>query len=74
MSNITVTKGNVKTAVVALAVLPAFAFAADPLDMSTGVEYLTLALAAIGALGAAKLAPSAIMWVWGMVTQGARRG
>lgn len=50
------------------------ALAADPLDVSTGVEYLGLALAAIGALGAAKLAPSAIMWVWGMVTSGARRG
>ena len=37
---------------------------AEGLDMTQGTTQLALALAAIGALGAAKLAPAALTWVW----------
>lgn len=47
---------------------------AEGLDMSQGTTQLALALAAIGALGAAKLAPAALTWVWGIVTRTASRG
>lgn len=46
---------------------------AEGLDMSQGTTQLALALAAIGALGAAKLAPAALTWVWGIVTRTASR-
>lgn len=61
-------------AVGSVAVVSSSAFAADALDMSKGTEQLTLALAAIGALGAAKLAPSALSWVWARVNRDASRG
>lgn len=44
------------------------------LDMTKGTEQLGLALAAIGLLGAAKLAPAALSWVWAIVTRNASRG
>lgn len=43
------------------------------LDMGSGTTQLALALAAIGALGAAKLAPAALTWVWSIVTRTASR-
>lgn len=43
------------------------------LDMSKGEEQLALALVAVGALGAAKLAPAALSWVWSLVTRVAQR-
>lgn len=61
-------------AVGSVAVVSSSAFAADALDISKGVEQLVLALAAIGALGAAKLAPSALAWVWSKVNSTASRG
>lgn len=61
-------------AVGSVAVVSSSAFAADALDMSKGIEQLVLALAAIGALGAAKLAPSALAWVWSKVNSTASRG
>lgn len=45
-----------------------------PLDMSSATAQLGLALAAIGALGAAKLAPAALVWVWSIITRTASRG
>ena len=48
--------------------------AATALDMSDATGTLVLALAAIGALGAAKLAPAALTWVWSIVTGMAKRG
>ena len=44
------------------------------IDMSEATGTLVLALAAIGALGAAKIAPAALTWVWSMVTGMAKRG
>lgn len=49
------------------------AHAADPLDMSAATTQLGLGLAAVGALGAAKLAPAALAWVWTLVTRVAQR-
>ena len=44
------------------------------IDMADATGTLVLALAAIGALGAAKIAPAALTWVWSMVTGMAKRG
>lgn len=49
------------------------AHADDTLDMDKASAQLGLGLAAIGALGAAKLAPAALTWVWGLVTRYAQR-
>lgn len=57
----------------AAAAAPLFAMA-EPLDMTDGVTQLGLAVAAVGALGAAKVAPAALTWVWSLVTGMARRG
>lgn len=62
-----------KVLVVAATSVPATAFAADPLDISSGTEQLGLGLAAVGALGLAKLAPAALAWVWTLVTRVAQR-
>lgn len=48
--------------------------AAEAIDMSEATGTLVLALAAIGALGAAKIVPAALTWVWSMVTGMAKRG
>lgn len=48
--------------------------AAGALDMGDATTTLVLALAAIGALGAAKIAPAALTWVWSIVTGMAKRG
>lgn len=47
---------------------------AEGLDMSDGTTQLALGLAAVGAIGAAKLAPAALTWVWSLVTSTAKRG
>lgn len=62
-----------KLLVGAAAAAPLFAMA-EPLDMTDGVTQLGLAVAAVGALGAAKVAPAALTWVWSLVTGMARRG
>lgn len=62
-----------KVLVAGAAALPLVAMA-EPLDMSDATTQLGLGLAAVGALGAAKLAPAALSWVWGMVTRVASRG
>lgn len=61
-------------AVVATPAVVATSAHAEGLDMTQGTTQLALALAAIGALGAAKLAPAALTWVWGIVTRTASRG
>lgn len=57
---------------VTLASTSAFA-AENGLDMSSTVTLLGGAVAAVAALGAAKMAPAAIMWVWGLLTRAAQR-
>lgn len=54
--------------------LPAFAFAAEAPDVSKVVEYLALAVAAIGAIGAAKMIPSAAIWLWTTLSSAVKRG
>lgn len=49
------------------------AHAAEALNMGAATEQLGLGLAAVGALGAAKLAPAALSWVWTLVTRVAQR-
>lgn len=46
---------------------------AEALDMSDATTQLALGLAAVGAIGAAKLAPAALTWVWALVTSAAKR-
>lgn len=46
---------------------------AEGLDMSDATTQLALGLAAVGAIGAAKLAPAALTWVWSLVTGAAKR-
>lgn len=60
------------TAIGAVALSSTFAHAT--LDISEGTTQLALGLAAVGGLGAAKLAPSALAWVWALVTRNASRG
>lgn len=62
-----------KLLVGAVAALPLVAMA-EPLDMSAATTQLALGLGAVGALGASKLAPAALSWVWAMVTRVASRG
>lgn len=61
-------------AVVGTGLVASSAFANDALDMTSATTQLGLALAAIGALGAAKLAPAALVWVWSIITRTASRG
>lgn len=61
-------------AVVAVPVVVATsAHAADGIDLSTATTQLGYGLAAVGALGALKVAPAALSWVWSMVTRNAAR-
>lgn len=62
-----------KLLVGSVAVLPLFAHA-EAIDTSGVVTTLGLAVAAVGALGAAKLAPAALTWVWSLVSGMAKRG
>lgn len=61
---------------VAAVVVPvAFAAAAHAeLDMGAAETQIGFGLAAIGAIGAVKLGPSALSWVWSLVTSQAKRG
>lgn len=61
------------TAITGLAVVSSSAFAAETLDMSSATTQLGLALAAVAALGAAKMAPAALSWVWSLLTRVAQR-
>lgn len=65
-----------KAVVAGVVSLPALAFAAEPtaIDTTGVVATLALAVAAVGALGAAKLAPAALTWVWSLVSGMAKRG
>lgn len=60
--------------VVATVIMASAAHAEAGLDVAAGVTELGYAAAAVGLLGAAKIAPSALMWTWGMVTRMASRG
>lgn len=65
----------VKTgAVVGLGVVSTSAFAnSGGLDMSAATTQLGYALVAVSALGAAKLVPAAISWVWSLLSRVAQR-
>ncbi len=65
-----------KAVVAGVVSLPALAFAEAPtaIDTTGVVATLALAVAAVGALGAAKLAPAALTWVWSLVSGMAKRG
>ena len=43
------------------------------IDLTSATEQLGYGLAAVGALGALKVAPAALSWVWSMVTRNAAR-
>ncbi len=62
-----------KLLVVSAFAMPCLAYA-DGIDVSKGSDQLALGLTAVGALGAAKLAPSALTWTWSLITGMARRG
>lgn len=51
--------------------LPLLAMA--EVDMSDATTQIALGVAAVGALGAAKMAPAALTWVWSLVTGMAKR-
>lgn len=53
---------------------PAVSFAADAPDVSEVVSYLGLAVAAIGAIGAAKMIPAAATWLWSTLSGAVKRG
>lgn len=59
--------------VVGLGVVSTSAFANTGIDMSAATTQLGYALAAVAALGAAKLAPAAISWVFSLLTRVAQR-
>ena len=61
-------------ALVAVASLPAVALANDAPDVSSVVTYLGLAVAAIGAIGAAKMIPAAAIWLWSALSGAVKRG
>ena len=46
---------------------------AEGIDLSSATTQLAYGLAAVGALGALKVAPAALSWVWSMVTRNAAR-
>lgn len=56
-----------------VAAVPFFANAAE-IDTSAVITTIGLGAAAVGALGAAKIAPAALTWVWSLVTGMAKRG
>lgn len=57
-----------------VAAVPFFANAAEGIDTSAVITTIGLGAAAVGALGAAKIAPAALTWVWSLVTGMAKRG
>lgn len=69
----TILKSRYNQALVVVAAgLPLFAHA--EVDMTAATAVLVSATAAVGALGAAKVAPAALTWVWSLVTGMAKRG
>lgn len=58
----------------AVAAVPLFANAAEGIDTTAVLATIALGAAAVGALGAAKIAPAALTWVWSLVTGMAKRG
>lgn len=54
-------------------VLATAAHADGGLDMGSATTQLGYGLAAVGAIGAAKLAPAALTWVWSLITGTAKR-
>ena len=60
--------------VVVAASLPLFANAAEGVDTTAVIATIALGAGAVGALGAAKIAPAALTWVWSLVTGMAKRG
>lgn len=63
------------TVIVGTGLVATSAFAnGGAIDVGSATAQLGLALAAIGALGAAKLAPAALVWVWSIITRAASRG
>lgn len=65
---------TVAVSVVAASPLVAFADTPAAPDVSSVVSYLGLAVAAIGAIGAAKMIPAAAIWLWSTLTGAVRRG
>ena len=60
-------------AVIGTPIVLATAAHADGLDMGSAITQLGYGLAAVGAIGAAKLAPAALTWVWSLITSTAKR-
>ncbi|ELA08291.1 hypothetical protein MOMA_07006 [Moraxella macacae 0408225] len=61
-------------ALVAVTTAPVVAFAADEPDVTKVVAYIGYAVAAITAIGVAKMIPSAAMWLYSSLTSMIRRG
>ena len=59
--------------VVAVPVVLAVPAHAEGIDLGPATTQLGYGLAAVGALGALKVGPSALSWVWSMVTRNASR-
>ena len=60
-------------AVIGTPIVLATAAHAEGLDMGNATTQLGYGLAAVGAIGAAKLAPAALTWVWSLITGTAKR-
>jgi hypothetical protein len=63
----------VNGAIVAAPFVAASTAHAEGIDLASATTQLGYGLAAVGALGALKVAPAALSWVWGMVTRNAAR-
>ena len=73
MKKLTYQKAVNFTAVSGLAVASTSAFANGTISMEAATTQLGYALAAVGALGAAKMAPAALSWVWSLLGREAQR-
>lgn len=74
-----------KTVIAAATLLPVAAFANDPgaaqaitmnmpaIDTASIGKYLSFGLAGLAAVGAAKVAPNAVMWLWSHVNSMIKR-
>lgn len=70
---VTRTQQAVNYAIVATAPILFASAAHAEVDTASAITQLGYALAAVAALGAAKLAPAALTWVWSLVTRTASR-
>lgn len=61
-------------AIVLAMAMPTLAFAADQPDVSAVVTYIGYAVAALIAIGVAKLIPAAVMWLYSSLTTMIKRG